>query len=187
MTFEQMEKVVNTYCEVIAETTHTMCENCRIEHLCEQVMGDFKRQPDILKQAYDIVGDTPSDWCCNGCLYDDRELHEYPCTKCKANTVQSDPNYGITPYLWTPVGEPKPIPKAEVKIPIAVHHPSHYNQGKIECIDAMESAFGKEAVENFCLVNAFKYVWRTRDKNGLEDVKKAIWYLNKYKELVESD
>lgn len=68
----------------------------------------------------------------------------------------------------------------------AVDHPSHYNQGGIECIDAMVSAFGKEAVENFCLCNAFKYVWRNRDKNGFEDIDKAIWYLNKIKELISN-
>lgn len=38
-----------------------------------------------------------------------------------------------------------------------VNHPSHYNQGKIECIDAMESAYGTEAVIMFCMCNAFKY------------------------------
>lgn len=64
-----------------------------------------------------------------------------------------------------------------------VDHPSHYNQGGIECIDAMESAFGKEAVKDFCLCNAFKYLWRSRNKNGLEDIQKAKWYLNKFKEL----
>lgn len=64
-----------------------------------------------------------------------------------------------------------------------VDHPSHYNQGGIECIDAMVSAFGKEAVSNFCICNAFKYVWRTKQKNGIEDVDKAVWYLTKYKEL----
>lgn len=71
--------------------------------------------------------------------------------------------------------------------PNNVSHPSHYNQGGIECIDAMVSAFGKEAVENFCLINAFKYVWRNRDKNGFEDIDKAIWYLNKVKELNSSE
>ena len=64
-----------------------------------------------------------------------------------------------------------------------VNHPSHYNQGGIECIDAMVSAFGKEAVGNFCICNAFKYVWRAKQKNGEEDLDKAIWYLNKVKEL----
>ena len=51
----------------------------------------------------------------------------------------------------------------------------------------MVAAFGKETVEDFCLCNAFKYVWRTRKKNGLEDCKKARWYLNKYVEMVENE
>lgn len=64
-----------------------------------------------------------------------------------------------------------------------VNHPSHYNQGGIECIDAMVSAFGKEAVKDFCICNAFKYIFRFKFKNGIDDIDKAIWYLNKYKEL----
>lgn len=66
-----------------------------------------------------------------------------------------------------------------------VNHPTHYAHDKVECIDAMESAFGKTAVEDFCLINAFKYIWRSRDKNGLEDIEKAKWYLNKYEELMK--
>jgi len=64
-----------------------------------------------------------------------------------------------------------------------VNHPSHYNQGGIECIDAMISAFGVEAVKNFCKCNAFKYMWRSQDKNGFEDLEKAKWYIDKFKEL----
>lgn len=71
--------------------------------------------------------------------------------------------------------------------PDNVNHPSHYNQGGIECIDAMVSAFGKEAVGNFCICNAFKYVWRAKQKNGVEDLGKAIWYLNKVKELTADE
>lgn len=67
-----------------------------------------------------------------------------------------------------------------------VNHPSHYT-GKYECIDVMQDVFGNEATDNFCLCNAFKYIWRARKKNGLEDVKKAVWYLNKYIEEAEKD
>ena len=67
----------------------------------------------------------------------------------------------------------------------AVNHPSHYNQGGIECIDAMVSAFGKDKVADWSMLNAFKYIWRYDHKNGTEDIDKAIWYLNKYKELKE--
>lgn len=64
-----------------------------------------------------------------------------------------------------------------------VDHPKHYNQGSIECIDAMIAAFGKETVEHFCICNAFKYLWRSEFKNGSEDIKKALWYLTKHNEL----
>lgn len=64
-----------------------------------------------------------------------------------------------------------------------VNHPSHYNQGKFECIEVMLETFGKEATKNFCLLNVFKYIWRAGDKNGREDIKKAVWYLDKFLEL----
>ena len=66
-----------------------------------------------------------------------------------------------------------------------VFSPSHYNQGDIECIDAMESAYGTEAVMHFCMCNAFKYQWRFNEKNGKEDILKCQWYQNKMLELQE--
>lgn len=64
-----------------------------------------------------------------------------------------------------------------------VNHPSHYETGKFECIDVMLETQGKEAVQSFCLCNAFKYLYRHKNKNGVEDIKKAAWYINKYLEL----
>lgn len=66
-----------------------------------------------------------------------------------------------------------------------VNHPSHYETGKFECIDVMMETQGKEAVKDFCVCNAFKYLYRHGNKNGLEDIKKAVWYLNKFIELEE--
>ena len=66
-----------------------------------------------------------------------------------------------------------------------VNHPAHYNTGKYESIDVMVETQGVNAVKNFCICNAFKYIYRHRFKNGTEDIKKAIWYLNKYVELNE--
>lgn len=63
--------------------------------------------------------------------------------------------------------------------PDPVNRPAHYTSGGIECIDAMQAAFGVEAVKDFCLCNAFKYLWRHRNKNGVEDLKKARWHLNR--------
>lgn len=59
-----------------------------------------------------------------------------------------------------------------------VNHPSHYTQGGIECIDAITAAtVGKTGIEAVCVANVVKYLWRYEEKNGLEDVKKARWYL----------
>ena len=68
-----------------------------------------------------------------------------------------------------------------------VNHPAHYNTGKYESIDVMVETQGAAAVKDFCICNAFKYIYRHRFKNGVEDIKKAIWYLNKYVELEESN
>ena len=69
-----------------------------------------------------------------------------------------------------------------------VDHPSHYNrEGSMECIDEMVMVFGEEVVANFCLCNVWKYRYRAADKNGIEDLKKSDWYMNKYKELITSE
>lgn len=68
-----------------------------------------------------------------------------------------------------------------------VNHPSHYESGQFECIEVMLETQGKEAVVDFCLCNAFKYLYRHRRKNGIEDIKKAKWYIDKYIELSEKD
>lgn len=61
--------------------------------------------------------------------------------------------------------------------PDMVHQPPHYTASEIECIDAMRSAFGDEAVKTYCLVAAFKYLWRQDKKAGEQDIRKAVWYL----------
>lgn len=66
-----------------------------------------------------------------------------------------------------------------------VNHPGHYESGKFECIDVMLETQGPDAVAGFCICNAFKYLYRHNRKNGIEDVKKAQWYINKYLEIVE--
>ena len=65
-----------------------------------------------------------------------------------------------------------------------VNHPAHYETGGIECIDAMVASQGNECVRDYCLCNAFKYIWRCQHKGKQsEDVEKAIWYLKKWLEL----
>lgn len=69
-----------------------------------------------------------------------------------------------------------------------VNHPSHYTQGKVECLDALESAtIGKSGIEAVCVANIIKYLWRYEEKNGLEDVKKANFYLNRLLATLENN
>ena len=73
-------------------------------------------------------------------------------------------------------------------IPDMVNHPQHYTQGGIECIDALKAAtVGKRGIEAVCVANVIKYLWRYEEKNGIEDVRKAKWYIEHLlKELEES-
>lgn len=68
-------------------------------------------------------------------------------------------------------------------MPDNVNHPAHYESGQFECIDVMLETQGAEAVKDFCICNAFKYLYRHRRKNGAEDIAKAKWYLEKYLEI----
>lgn len=68
-----------------------------------------------------------------------------------------------------------------------VNHPGHYETGKFECIEVMQEALGIDAVKDFCICNAFKYLYRHKRKNGLEDIKKAKWYIDKFLELSEEN
>jgi len=68
-----------------------------------------------------------------------------------------------------------------------VNHPSHYTQGAIECIDAIKEATkGLLGIEAVCTANIIKYVWRWKFKNGVEDLRKARWYLDRLIEEVST-
>ena len=65
-------------------------------------------------------------------------------------------------------------------MPDIINHPPHYTAGKVECIDALEAATESLiGIEAICTANAIKYLWRWKHKNGVEDLKKARWYLDR--------
>ena len=67
-----------------------------------------------------------------------------------------------------------------------INHPSHYTQGGIECLDAIEASMPDEGFQDYCKGNILKYVWRYRFKNGVEDLKKARFYLDRMIQSVEN-
>lgn len=102
---------------------------------------------------------------CGLCKYAALAFSDYPCRECKNTAVTDSEEYNARPDMFEPATNPEPETE------------------NIECIDAMKSAFGAAQLAVYCKIAAFKYIWRCEYKNGAEDVKKAIWYLNKLLEL----
>ena len=67
-----------------------------------------------------------------------------------------------------------------------VNSPPHYNKSGIECIEAIK-AMTDEGFQFYLQGNIMKYLWRYRYKNGVEDLKKAKWYLSELIDNVEED
>jgi len=61
-----------------------------------------------------------------------------------------------------------------------VTNPDYYKNSKIECIEAITEAVKElKGIDAFCTANVIKYLWRWNKKNGVEDLKKAKWYIER--------
>jgi len=108
-------------------------------------------------------------------------------------------NWEDVSYEWEEIaltnvsGEWEEVVEDEVMVNIddfkdKVNHPAHYNQGDVECIEAIKSAtINKKGIEAVCVGNVIKYLWRYEGKGEpLEDVKKAKRYLEMLIENLET-
>jgi hypothetical protein len=78
---------------------------------------------------------------------------------------------GVCPVPWAANTE---------KIADQVNHPAHYiENGGIECIEAIESQLTKEEYQGYLRGNCVKYLWRWKNKGGVQDLKKCKWYLDR--------
>jgi hypothetical protein len=85
----------------------------------------------------------------------------------------SAPHYNITRIL--------PVEESAVSTQEEIKKPTRYNKkGKLECWDVII-----DQEMNFLEGNIYKYVWRYKEKNGIEDLKKARVYLDKLISEVE--
>lgn len=66
-----------------------------------------------------------------------------------------------------------------------VNHPNHYTAGGIETFDYIKAKLSKEQLEGYLTGNILKYMSRYKQKNGVEDVKKAEWYMSELIILLE--
>ena len=113
---------------------------------------------------------------CANCSHAGTPTYKSPCSECVDHK-----GYPMWERMLTELSQ-----TAEDMKPDTVNHPAHYATGcGFECVEMMEMVFGKEAVIDYCVVNAFKYIWRHRQKNGSEDIAKAEWYLKYASKLTE--
>ena len=64
-------------------------------------------------------------------------------------------------------------------------NPIHYKQGGIECIEAIKAALG-DGFPDYLRGNVMKYLWRYKEKGGVDDLRKSAWYLDRlFKEVGE--
>lgn len=125
------------------------CDNCELMKKYDKDTSEFTDQ-------YACVFDEMSDDMLNKCYNWYKELNPAACENAEAECCDKEPDIDM------------------------VNHPSHYTQGGIECIDCIKSAtVGKVGIEAFCVGNAIKYLFRYEEKNGIEDVKKARWYIDR--------
>ena len=69
-----------------------------------------------------------------------------------------------------------------------VNQPTHYNPGKIECIDAIDQSMDEKEYAGYLKGNVLKYLWRYNYKGKpTEDLKKAAWYLDRLIETTKEE
>lgn len=103
-----------------------------------------------------------SEKTCETCRLKDLDNNMYPCCDC------------------LPINNFEHWEEVYANSKETVNHPDHYQSSKFEVIDIIDE-FGKDYTGEsaFDFGNVVKYILRAKKKNGLEDLKKAQWYLNR--------
>lgn len=116
---------------------------------------------------------------CRNCKYGDSNIGL--CSMCVSNTYRPD----LRPSYW----EPKVSDNQLEKTNDPVNHPNHYQtKSGLETIQVIEAfTEGLEGIYAVDTANVIKYICRWKKKNGLQDLKKAQWYLNNLIDHVESN
>lgn len=132
------------------------CDNKTFDCTDCPLSKKYDEETDEYTDTYACVFDEMSDTMLNKCYNWYKELDLAACENAKGDCCNKESNVDM------------------------VNHPSHYTQGGIECIDALKAAtVSKTGIEAVCTANAIKYLWRYEEKNGIEDVKKARWYIDR--------
>ncbi len=110
--------------------------------------------------------------------------YEKCASQIEQNFVDMFPESEVTGF---PVFEKEAETAQRPSVPNAVLHPTHYTNGGIECIEAIKASMAADGFADYCKGNVLKYIWRWREKGGVEDLKKAQVYLGWLIEAVGDD
>ena len=151
----------------------------------EEVNTRAKRAVSDYAQKYCVGGDKITSGEFNGIKLSEGTLEEINNLAKSTGNTASD----ITRNVFDSIVVSKEVQDSVDEYFNKVNSPPHYNQGKVECIDAIESAtIGKDGFEGALVANVIKYLWRYESKGDkLTDINKALWYLNKLRDHVESN
>ena len=142
--------------------------------------------PVFISVAFDFGPDVPSDdddcirlnlnsWKMQGKFVDRLNPHAVEDYEKLMGAEKSEDELKKPNQVLVKVIETKDEVKANDPI-----NPSHYKQGKVECIDCIESAtLSLTGFEGFCTGNAIKYLYRWKQKGGKQDLEKSRWYINR--------
>jgi hypothetical protein len=85
----------------------------------------------------------------------------------------------VASQVWFNLERLEPAPTVNECLTVDnVNHPAHYNQGGIECIEAIKAAL-VDGFPDYLRGNVIKYLWRYKEKGGVEDLRKSAWYLDR--------
>lgn len=159
------------------ETLETYCKNCMHigTDICKNCTEVFNEETQRYLMPTKYVYNEGEPMPCRMCIYRLVSALDNPCLECIMHSSRISSTGERIYENFVPKPEEDPVPKFVDN----VNHPHHYEDStSIECIQAMTLIFGEDAVADFCACNAFKYIWRYKHKNGMEDLKKAEWYLS---------
>jgi len=123
---------------------------------------------------------------CVSCLHNTGRTKFLPCVDCiNGNAYKKDTHFNYNEWLKNEYfHEIKEIESDVQNYKVDnVNHPIHYTSNNIETIEYILDTVTDG--ESYCIGNVIKYISRYRYKHGKEDLKKAIWYINKTIEILE--
>lgn len=158
----------------------TKCEYkaCEVCNRKDDGMTDISEYESGHEMTVEEMREKLKDYCgrrgegvaaCNGCALNDPTVYDCNFEWLKDNV--------IIDYYKSVFGFAAHAEESAKENTEEINHPDRY-KGKYECIEVMRDTFGDTAVKDFCRLNAFKYLWRAEKKNGVEDIRKAVWYLD---------